>query len=84
MNEHQLPSDLHWHANRHRSGGEVETKRTLELAGLDRSRLLKIAEIGCGTGTASILFAQGGYIPTCNHGMPAEVTLENYKYANIA
>jgi len=23
---------------------------------------------------------RGGYIPTCNHGMPEEVSLENYLY----
>jgi hypothetical protein len=24
--------------------------------------------------------ARGGYIPTCDHGVPEEVTLEDYRY----
>lgn len=32
--------------------------RALELAGLDRSRHLKVADIGCGTGASSILLAK--------------------------
>ncbi|MDJ0839141.1 MAG: methyltransferase domain-containing protein [Acidobacteriota bacterium] len=54
----QLLIDLHKHAVRQGPGGEAETKRALELAGLDRSRPLKIADIGCGTGASTILLAK--------------------------
>jgi SAM-dependent methyltransferase len=58
MNDFQLLIDLHRHATRQGPGGEAETKRALELAGLDRSRPLKIADIGCGTGASTILLAK--------------------------
>lgn len=58
VDEFQLLIDLHRHAARQGPGGEAETKRTLELAGLDRSRPLKIADIGCGTGASTILLAR--------------------------
>jgi len=58
MNDFQLLIDLHRHATRQGPGGEAETKRALELAGLDRSRSLKIADIGCGTGASTILLAK--------------------------
>lgn len=48
VDEFQLLIDFNRHAARQGPGGEAETKRTLELAGLDRSRLLKIADIGQG------------------------------------
>jgi len=54
----QLLMDLHRQAERQGPGGEVETKRALELAGLDRERALKIADIGCGTGPSTILLAK--------------------------
>ena len=58
MNDFQLLVDLHRRATRQGPGGEAETKRALELAGLDRSRHLKIADIGCGTGASTILLAK--------------------------
>lgn len=54
----QLLTDLHKHAVRQGPRGEAETKQALELAGLDRSRRLKIADIGCGTGASTILLAK--------------------------
>jgi len=54
----QLLTDLHKHAARQGPGGEAETKQALELAGLDRSRRLKIADIGSGTGASTILLAK--------------------------
>ena len=58
MNDYQLLIDFHKHAVRQGPGGEAETKRALELAGLDRSRPLKIADIGCGTGASTVLLAK--------------------------
>ena len=58
VTDYQLLIDLHRPAPRQGPGGETETRRTLELAGLERSRSLKLADIGCGTGTSSILLAR--------------------------
>ncbi len=58
MTDFQLLLDLHRPAERQGPGGDAETIRALELAGLDRSRPLKIADIGCGTGASTILLAK--------------------------
>lgn len=58
MNDFQLLIDLHREAERQGPGGDAETKRALELAGLDRSRPLKIADIGCGSGASTLLLAR--------------------------
>ncbi len=54
----QLLIDLHRHAERQGPGGEAESKLALELAGVDQSHPLNIADIGCGTGASTILLAQ--------------------------
>lgn len=54
----KLLMDFHRPAVRQGPGGEAETKRALELARLDRSRPLKVADIGCGTGASAILLAK--------------------------
>jgi len=54
----QLLADLHQPATRQGPGGEAETRQAMALAGLDRSRHLKIADIGCGTGASTILLAE--------------------------
>ena len=56
--ELQLLVDLHKRAERQGPGGAVETSQALALAGLNRSRPLKIADIGCGTGASTILLAK--------------------------
>ncbi|WP_446830784.1 methyltransferase domain-containing protein [Candidatus Foliamicus sp.] len=58
MSDFQLLMSLHRHAERQGPGGEEETRRAFELTGLDRSRPLKIADIGCGTGASAILLAR--------------------------
>jgi len=54
----QLLIDLHKLNFRQGPGGEVETKKALMLAGLDKSRPLKIADIGCGPGALTIQLAK--------------------------
>jgi len=54
----QLLIDLHRPATRQGPGGEAETRQAMALAGLDQSRRLKVADIGCGTGASTILLAK--------------------------
>ena len=53
----QLLIDLHLANRRQGPGGDRETKRAMELAGLERSNL-RIADIGCGTGASTVLLAK--------------------------
>jgi len=73
--------DLHKSNYRQDPGGEAETKQALKLAGLDRSRPLKIADIGCGTGASTILLAKHKYLPVDRDGIYKEVfeQAENFK-----
>lgn len=54
----QLLVELQRPATRQGPGGEAESRQAMALAGLDRSRHLKIADIGCGTGASTILLAK--------------------------
>lgn len=54
----RLLADLHKDGERQGPGGEAETRLALRLAGLDGSRPLKIADIGCGTEASAILLAK--------------------------
>lgn len=54
----ELLIDLHRGGKRQGPGGVAETKRAMDLAGLDRSRQLKIADIGCGTGGPTLQLAR--------------------------
>lgn len=58
LTDYQLLIDLHRPAERQGPGGDAETKLAIKLAGLDRSRPLKIVDIGCGTGASTILLAK--------------------------
>ena len=53
----QLLVSLHKSNFRQGPGGEAQTTQAMQLAGLDRSRPLKIADIGCGTGASTIQLA---------------------------
>ena len=59
MNDDQLRllMDLHGSHPRQGPGGAAETRKAMTLAGLDGSRRLKIADIGCGTGASTLVLA---------------------------
>ena len=58
MDEFQLLIDLHKGASRQGPGGNAETEKAIDLAYIDRSLPLKIADIGCGTGSSTIILAR--------------------------
>ena len=58
MENYQLLIDLHKDANRQGPGGDAETEQALNLAMVDRTAPLKIADIGCGTGASTLLLAR--------------------------
>jgi SAM-dependent methyltransferase len=51
--------DLHKGNSRQGPGGEDQTQQALQLTGLDASRALRIADIGCGTGASTLTLARG-------------------------
>lgn len=58
MTNYPLLIDLHKGANRQGPGGDAETEKALDLAMIDRSAPLKVADIGCGTGASTLLLAR--------------------------
>ncbi|MGD9019922.1 MAG: class I SAM-dependent methyltransferase [Desulfuromonadales bacterium] len=58
MDEFQLLLDLHKGASRQGPGGDAETERAIDLAGLSRNVPLNIADIGCGTGASTLILAR--------------------------
>lgn len=58
MNALQLIVDLNKGVTRQGPGGEAETRMSIALSGLSSARNLKIADIGCGTGTSTLVLAQ--------------------------
>lgn len=58
MTELELIVDFHKHARRQGPGSTDETLRALELTGIADKKNLKIADIGCGTGSPTITLAQ--------------------------
>ncbi len=58
MEDYQLLIDLHKRARRQGPGGDAETRIAINLAGLPPSTPLKIADIGCGTGSSALLLAR--------------------------
>lgn len=58
MEGFELLIDLHKDQNRQGPGSDRETEKAISLAMLDRTKLLKIADIGCGTGASTICLAK--------------------------
>jgi ubiquinone/menaquinone biosynthesis C-methylase UbiE len=58
MTEIELIINLHLDAERQGPGSPQETKKALDLIELDKSEPLKIADIGCGSGSQTITLAQ--------------------------
>ncbi|MXX66893.1 MAG: methyltransferase domain-containing protein [Chloroflexi bacterium] len=58
MDDLQLLIDLHIGGERQGPGSNAMTRRAMELAGLPPQTHLRIADIGCGTGAASLILAQ--------------------------
>ncbi|PLW67263.1 class I SAM-dependent methyltransferase [Pseudohalioglobus lutimaris] len=58
MEELSLLVDLHKHQQRQGPGSEEVTARAVELAGLRGAGALRIVDIGCGTGAASLQLAK--------------------------
>jgi len=50
--------DLHKGVHRQGPGGDEETETAIELAAIDCTAPLKIADIGCGTGASTLLLAR--------------------------
>jgi SAM-dependent methyltransferase len=58
MDDLRLLIDLHKQGDRQGPGGDAETERALDLAMVDRRAPLKVADIGCGTGAATLVLAR--------------------------
>ena len=58
MDPLNLLIDLHRDGERQGPGGDAETELALELAGVDRTAPLRLADIGCGTGASTLLLAR--------------------------
>lgn len=69
MEDYSLLIDLHKRAKRQGPGGDSETQKALNLALLDPSTPLKIADIGCGTGASTLFLA---------HSLNAQITAVDF------
>ena len=58
MDAMDLLIDLHGNANRQGPGSDQTTQQAIQLAELDGTKPLTIADIGCGTGASSIVLAK--------------------------
>jgi SAM-dependent methyltransferase len=58
MDDYQLLIDLHKQGHSQGPGGDAETEQAHNLAMVDRTAPLKVADIGCGTGASTRVLAQ--------------------------
>lgn len=58
MNDLDLLVDLHRGGTRQGPGGDDETRRAIDLAGLRGERSLRLADVGCGTGASTLVLAR--------------------------
>lgn len=58
MDELELLLDLHKDMYRQGPGGDAETERAVKLAGFEETKPLQVADIGCGTGAATLTLAR--------------------------
>lgn len=58
MDELDLLIDLHREAARQGPGGDEETRLSIALSGLSGAQCLRVADIGCGTGAATLVLAR--------------------------
>ena len=58
MDEFALLADLHRDGPRQGPGGDDETRLAIALSGLEAGKELEIADIGCGTGAATLVLAK--------------------------
>ena len=58
VNDYRLLIDLHKQGHRQGPGGDSETKLAINIAMIDRTVPLKVADIGCGTGASTLVLAR--------------------------
>ena len=58
MDDLTLLIDLHLGTDRQGPGGDEQTEKALDLAAINRTAPLKIADVGCGTGDSTLVLAQ--------------------------
>lgn len=58
MDQIDLLIDLHADNQRQGPGGDDQTRRAIELAGIDPAAPVRVADVGCGTGASAIVLAR--------------------------
>ncbi len=58
ITDYGLLIDLHKQGHRQGPGREAETEKAINLATIDRTAPVKIADIGCGTGASALVLAK--------------------------